>query len=102
MPEFVTVAQTTEFNSGDRIVVEVKDHYIAIFRVSDNFYAIEDVCTHDDGPLADGELNGVVITCPRHGAQFDVATGKVLSMPAITPVPRYELRIQGEDIQILI
>jgi len=100
--EYTTVATTDEFDSGDRLVVEVKGHYVAVFKVGDKYYAIEDVCTHDDGPLAEGELDGTVIECPRHGGRFDITTGKVLSFPAITDVPWYPLRIEGGDIQILI
>jgi len=102
MVDFVTVAATEEVPPGTRIVVEVGDHYIAVFNVDHSLYAIEDLCTHDDGPLAEGELVGTVIECPRHGAKFDITSGKVLSMPAIKPVPRYEVRVQGTEIQILI
>ena len=102
MAEFVTVASTDEVKAGERIVVEVNDHYIAIFNVDNRYYAIEDVCTHDDGPLAEGYLEGTTIECPRHGARFDITTGKVLSMPAVKPVPRYEVQVNGDEIQILI
>ena len=102
MPEFVTVATTDEVKAGERIVVEVNDHYIAIFNVDNRYYAIEDVCTHDNGPLAEGYLEGTTIECPRHGARFDITTGKVLSMPAVKDVPRYQLQINGDEIQILI
>ncbi len=102
MPEFVTVATTDEVKAGERIVVEVNDHYIAIFNVDNRYYAIEDVCTHDNGPLAEGTLEGTTIECPRHGARFDITTGKVLSMPAVKDVPRYQLQISGDEIQILI
>lgn len=103
MADYITIATVDEFpNSGDRIVVEVNNHVIAVFMVSGRFYAIEDVCSHDDGPLADGELRGNVIECARHGAQFDITTGKVLKMPAITGIPAYEIKIDGNDVQILI
>ncbi|HLY24736.1 MAG TPA: non-heme iron oxygenase ferredoxin subunit [Aggregatilineales bacterium] len=102
MPQFTTVASTAEIPPGERIVVEVKDHYVAIFNVDNRLYAIEDVCTHDDGPLAEGILEGTIIECPRHGAQFDITTGKVMRMPAIKPVPRYDVRVEGDEIQILI
>lgn len=102
MPDFVTVASRTDFESGDRIVVEVRGRYVAIFMVGGNFYAIEDVCTHDDGPLAEGELYGMEIECPRHGARFEITTGKVMAMPATQPVTRYEVRLVGDDVQILI
>ena len=102
MAEYVTVATTDELKPGERMVVEAKDRYVAIFNVDGKYYAIADVCTHDDGPLAEGELHGTVIECPRHGAQFDITTGKVLRFPAITPVPRYEVRVNDNEIQILI
>jgi 3-phenylpropionate/trans-cinnamate dioxygenase ferredoxin component len=102
MAEFITVATTDELKPGERMVVEVKDRYIAIFNVDGKYYAIADLCTHDDGPLAEGELNGIVIECPRHGAQFDITTGKVLRFPAITPIPRYDVRVTDGEIQILI
>ncbi len=102
MAEFITVASTAEVPPGERIVVELEDHYIAIFNVDNHLYAIEDLCTHDGGPLAEGTLEGTVIECPRHGAQFDITTGKVLCMPAIMPVPRFDVRVEGDDIQVLI
>jgi len=102
MPEYVTVARAADVPPGERIVVEVKERYIAIFNVSGTYYAIEDVCTHDDGPLAEGELHGLEIECPRHGARFDISTGKVLSMPATQDVQRFEVRVEGDVLQILI
>ena len=102
MAEWETIATVDEVPPGERIIVEVKDRYVAIFNVDNKLYAIEDRCTHDDGPVAEGELQGTVIECPRHGAKFDITTGKPLSFPAITPVPRYEVRVEGNDIQILI
>jgi 3-phenylpropionate/trans-cinnamate dioxygenase ferredoxin component len=102
MPEFVTVASAAEFNSGDRIVVEVNNHLIAVFKVGDSFYAIEDICTHDDGPLAEGDLHGTEIECPRHGARFDITTGRVLSFPAITDVPWYAVQVIGDAVQVKV
>ncbi len=100
MARYVTVAKTSEIGPGDREVFDLEEHYIAVFNVDGTYYAIEDVCTHDDGPLADGELYGFAIECPRHGARFDIRTGAVLSMPAVIPVPRYEVRVEGAEIQI--
>ena len=98
--EYVTIANTGELNPGERLVVEYGQQWIIIFNIAGKYYAIEDVCTHDDGPLADGNLIGCTIECPRHGATFDVATGKVLSAPALVDVKSYEVRIQGSEIQI--
>ena len=102
MPEFITVATPDEIKPGERLVVEIGRQWVAIFNVDGTYYAIEDICPHDDGPLADGELNGCVIECPRHGATFDVTTGKVLSPPALVDVPTYEVRVQGDEIQVAV
>jgi 3-phenylpropionate/trans-cinnamate dioxygenase ferredoxin subunit len=98
--EFITVATTEDIPPGDRIVVELGRHWVAIFNVDGKYYAIEDVCPHDDGPLAEGELIDCVIECPRHGAKFDIRTGKVLAPPALVDVPTYQVRVQNNEIQI--
>jgi len=100
MVEFTTVATTEEIQPGDRIVVEVGRHWVAIFNVDGTYYAIDDVCTHDDGPLAEGELTVCIIECPRHGATFDIRDGKVLSAPALRDVQAYQVRVENENIQI--
>ena len=96
---FVSVATTAELTSGERIVVEIGEIWVGVFNVGGKFYAIEDRCTHDDGPLAEGELEGMEIVCPRHGARFDLETGKA-TFPAVKPVPRYAVRVEGDDVQI--
>lgn len=98
--EFLTVATVGEIQPGERMVVEYGRHWVVIFNVDGKYYAIEDLCTHDDGPLAEGELHDCVIECPRHGATFDITNGKVLSAPALVDVPSYTVRISGNDIQI--
>ena len=98
--EFVNVTTVDELKPGERMVVELGRHWVALFNVEGTYYAIDDVCTHDDGPLADGELHGCIIECPRHGATFDIRTGKVLTPPALVDVQSYEVQIQGETIQI--
>lgn len=102
MPTFITVATTDEIKPGDRMVIEVDMHRIAVFNVDNRYYAIEDMCTHDEGPLAEGELRGTVIECPRHGATFDITNGKALTMPATQPAPRYETRVVDGEVQIAI
>lgn len=100
MTNFITVATTDELQPGARLIVEIGRHWIVIFNVDGTVYAIEDVCPHDDGPLAEGELHGCEIACPRHGARFDIRTGKVLSPPALVDVPTYEVRVENGDIQV--
>lgn len=100
MAEFINVARIDEIPPGERLVVEIRRRWVAIFNVDGQFFAIEDRCTHDDGPLAEGELLGCEIICPRHGARFDIRDGKVMSAPALVDVPSYEIRVLGENVQI--
>jgi 3-phenylpropionate/trans-cinnamate dioxygenase ferredoxin component len=98
--EFVAVIEAAEIQSGERLVVEVDEIPIAVFNVSGQYYAIGDVCTHDDGPLAEGELDGYQIICPRHGARFDIRTGKALTLPAVVPTPWYPVRVSDGMLEV--
>lgn len=100
MAEWVSAGRAEAIGSGDREVVEVDGVYIAIFNVDGTYYAVEDLCTHDDGPLADGTLDGYEIECPRHGARFDIRSGKVLRLPAVRPIHHFDVRVQDGDLQI--
>ncbi len=101
MEDFVRVAATRDIPPGDRILVELDGIRIAVFNLDGEFYAIEDVCTHDGGPLVEGEvLEGGQVQCPRHGARFDIRTGDALSMPAFEPTPSYQVQVDGEDIYV--
>ena len=102
MSEPVKVASRAELPPGSKKLVEIDGRAIALFNVDGAMYAIDDVCTHDGGPLAEGELSGCEIQCPRHGARFDVRTGKPLSMPAFEPVSTHEVDVKGEDIFVVI
>jgi 3-phenylpropionate/trans-cinnamate dioxygenase ferredoxin component len=97
---FVTVAREGEIPEGDVRVVYIDGVALAIFHIDGAYHAIEDLCTHDGGPLADGHREGHVIECPRHGARFDIRTGAVLAMPATGAVPTYAVRIHDGDIQV--
>jgi 3-phenylpropionate/trans-cinnamate dioxygenase ferredoxin subunit len=97
---FVTVARVGEIPVGGVKIVRFEDQQIGVFHLDDGYYAIEDVCTHDGGPVAEGRVEGHVIECPRHGARFDIRTGAVLSLPAVTPVPTYAVRVEGDEIQV--
>lgn len=100
---FVTVATVTDIPPGQAIVVEVDDLAIALCHVEgEGYFAIDDLCTHDGGPLGDCDLDGAQIECPRHGARFDVRSGAALSLPAIVPVRSYPVRVDGEQIQIAV
>lgn len=97
---FVTVAKVGEIAPGAAKVVRIGDQEIAVFNVGGSYHAMDDVCTHDGGPLAEGTIEDHVIECPRHGARFDIRTGAVLSMPATAPVTTYPVRVSGSEIQV--
>ena len=98
--EYVTVAARGELASGERMILDIDGEMIAVFNIADHYYAIADVCSHDDGPVAEGELVEHEIACPRHGAKFDVRDGKVLTLPAIVDIPAYPVRVEGDEIQV--
>jgi nitrite reductase/ring-hydroxylating ferredoxin subunit len=100
MAGFVKVAKVSEVPKGQGKLVEVSGKRIALFNVDGSVYAIDDTCTHLGGPLSDGTLEGETVTCPWHGATFDVTTGKVLSLPAPQSVQRYSVRIDGSDVEV--
>jgi 3-phenylpropionate/trans-cinnamate dioxygenase ferredoxin subunit len=81
-----------------RLVTGPDDQRLAVCNVDGEFYAIEDVCTHDGGSLDQGELEGEEIECPRHGARFDVRTGRATLMPAVMPVQTHAVRVDGNDL----
>jgi len=100
MPEFTKVATTDEIPAGQAKLVEVNGNEMAIFNIDGSFHAIDNTCTYVDGPLYEGEISGAQVTCPWHGAIFDVTTGQVLGLPAPESVADYNLRIEGSDIEI--
>ena len=98
--EFVEIAPVEDLPGGERLFVEIENKPIVIFNIAGQLFAIGDVCTHDDGPLGDGDLEGYNIVCPRHGAEFDVRTGKVVQMPAVVDIPAYPIRVVEGMIQV--
>lgn len=76
------------------------DRAIAVCNVGGQFYAVDDVCTHDEASLEQGQVEGYEIECPRHGARFDVRTGAVTALPAVAPIETFGVRVQGEDVEI--
>ncbi len=97
---FFPVASVEEVPNGERLFLEVEGISIVLFNIGGSFFAIQDVCSHDDGPLGEGDLEGYEIICPRHGARFDVRTGKVTRLPAIVDIPAYPVRVEEGQIWI--
>lgn len=97
---FYAVAKISDLPEGERLFLEIGDDSIVILNVAGKIYAIGDVCSHDDGPVGEGELDGYAIICPRHGARFDIRTGEVLALPAVVDIPTYPIRVIEDDIEI--
>lgn len=100
MAQWVKVAAVSELAPGEKKQINLEGVEVALFNVNGEYYAIEDVCTHDGAPLAHGRFRGEEITCPRHGARFNVKSGAALCMPAFEPVETYQVKIEGDDILI--
>ncbi len=100
MSDWVDVARVEDFPTGTRRVIDLAGIRVAVFHLEEGFYAIEDVCTHDGGELASGQLDGCEIICPRHGARFDLKTGAVTAPPAYTAVAVLPLQIAGDWLQV--
>lgn len=102
MNEFIKVATTSDVAEGDILLVETDDRIVILCHVGDEYFCIDDVCTHDGGTLSDGEHEGCEIECPRHGAKFDMRTGKALCMPATQDTVVHEVKVDGDDILVKI
>ena len=98
--EFLEIAPASELPPGERLFIEVEGKSIVIFNIAGQFFAIADICTHDDGPLGDGDIEGYNIVCPRHGGEFDVRTGQAVQMPAVVDIPAYPVKVV-EDMILL-
>ena len=98
--EYVKVGPAGELASGERLFVEVDDLVIVVFNIAGEFFAILDECSHDGNPLEDGDLVGYQVTCPRHGARFDIRDGKATALPAVEGIPAYPTRVVEGQIEI--
>ncbi len=94
--EFVDAAAVAEVADGTSRLVEIDDRLIVLVHAAGHFYALDDVCTHDGGPLSDGPVDAddKSIACPRHGAKFSLETGAALTMPAIRPTVAHETKVE--------
>jgi 3-phenylpropionate/trans-cinnamate dioxygenase ferredoxin subunit len=100
MTDFVPVAKTSEVPDPGSLLVEVGERLVVVIHAAGHFYALDDVCTHDGGPLSEGPIDAQekTIACPRHGAKFDIRSGAALTMPATKPTKAHEVKIEGERI----
>lgn len=100
MADFKTAAKVTDIPPGTAKPCALNGKSVVVCNVDGTFYAVDDVCTHDGGELGEGYLEGDEIECPRHGARFDVKTGKALTLPAVTPIEVYPVQVEGDEIKV--
>jgi 3-phenylpropionate/trans-cinnamate dioxygenase ferredoxin subunit len=102
MSNFVPVAKITDVPDPGSMLVEVGERLVALIHAAGHFYALDDVCTHDGGPLSEGPVDpqGRTIACPRHGAKFDLKTGAALTMPATKPTVAHEVKVEGDNVLV--
>jgi 3-phenylpropionate/trans-cinnamate dioxygenase ferredoxin subunit len=102
LSDFAVVAQTSEVEDPGSMLVEVDGRLVVLIHAAGHWYALDDVCTHDGGPLNEGPLDAVegTIACPRHGAKFDIKTGAALTMPATKPTVAHEVKLDGDRVLV--
>jgi 3-phenylpropionate/trans-cinnamate dioxygenase ferredoxin component len=98
--EYLDIASEDQLLDGERLFVEIGGKSIVVFKLAGKYFAIGDVCSHDNGPVGDGEIEENEIICPRHGGRFDITTGKATSLPALVDIPAYPVRVVEGMIQI--
>jgi len=98
MGNMIKVAEVSDIPVGGVKKVSLEDVDIAIFNIGGELYAISDTCTHEQASLSEGDLDGDSISCPRHGATYNIKTGEAIGLPAIISVATYRVKIEGNDI----
>jgi len=98
--EFFEIAPADELPAGERLFVTIGELSIVVFNIAGNLYAIADLCSHDNGPLGDGDVDGNEIVCPRHGARFTISNGSALGLPAVADIPAYPVRVREGMIEV--
>jgi 3-phenylpropionate/trans-cinnamate dioxygenase ferredoxin subunit len=98
--EYLEIVPADQLPEGERLFIELAGRSVVIFNLAGKLFAIGDVCTHDQGPVGDGEIEEAEIICPRHGARFDIRTGKATSLPAVVDIPAYPVRVMDGMIEI--
>ena len=100
MAPSIVVARVAEMPVGTVRAVEAGGRRLALCRTDSGFYAVDNLCSHEEASLADGTLQGTLLECPRHGARFDVTTGRPMTLPAVVPVTRYPVRVDGDQVSV--
>jgi 3-phenylpropionate/trans-cinnamate dioxygenase ferredoxin subunit len=102
MSDFIAVCKTTDIPDPGKATFKLDGQFVVIFHLEGEFYALDDRCTHDGGPLGEGIIDGYQIICPRHGARFDICTGQAMTMPAARATSAHEVKIEGDRVWVRI
>ena len=102
MSDFVQAAKVSDIADPGKLMLEVDDRLVVLLHIDGQFFCMDDVCTHDGGPLGEGQLCGHDLACPRHGAKFDVRNGAVLTMPATEATIVHEVKIEADNVFVRI
>ena len=100
MADFTSVAKAADLGPGQMVLVEIEDEEIVVANSNGEYYAFNAECPHAGGPLDEGEMEGKIVVCPWHGAEFDMTTGEALTPPVQDNIDTYKVRVEGEDIQV--
>jgi 3-phenylpropionate/trans-cinnamate dioxygenase ferredoxin subunit len=98
--KYVEIVPADQIPAGERLFIEVNGNSIVLINLAGKLFAIGDVCSHDNGPVGDGEIDNNEIICPRHGARFDIRNGKVTCLPALVDIPAYPVRVVDGMVEI--
>jgi 3-phenylpropionate/trans-cinnamate dioxygenase ferredoxin subunit len=98
--EYIEIAPASELPNGERLFVEIEGKSLVIFNIAGQYFSIADICSHDDGPVGEGDLEGFNVVCPRHGGEFDVRTGKAVQLPVVEDIPAYPVQLRDGNIFI--
>ena len=98
--EYMEILPAAELPPGERLFLEISGQPIVLFNLAGQFFAIGDLCSHDNGPLGDGEVDGEEVVCPRHGARFEIRTGRASGLPAVRDIPAYPVRVVEGMLQV--
>ncbi len=96
--EYFEIAPAADLPNGERLFVEIEGKSLVIFNIAGQYFSIADICSHDDGPVGEGDLEGFNVVCPRHGGEFDVRDGKAVQLPAVVDIPAYPVQVRDGTI----
>lgn len=92
--EYFEIVPASELPNGERLFIEIEGRSLVIFNIAGQYFSIADICSHDDGPVGEGDLEGFNVVCPRHGGEFDVRTGKAVQLPVVEDIPAYPVQVR--------